>query len=502
MSGDRSRIWRLLWGELRSLATVLAVVGVLAGGWFGARLARDGWIRGELRQRIRTSTDADLKKWCGEAANAGRVGIALLLEIVDGEDPDQANQAGESLRALFSRYEALSPQAAGQEFTRFLDLCIGQADRLGPRGEDLVAECCERYLLWRHRHGPRDEGGALLQCQTLLARLAGRPNRDLGMPPPSHRLRPESNTQDGESNRQSTFPSVSVDTWDLEVDGPAGGGLEVKPFVGARNEIPNGVSSATSPDAVIPPEMTTTAAQTNQATDLENPDAPGEATGRSTSLVGSESRKRLTVATLASSRRLHSRDSTVVHDNYRLLRDSGWDDGDVDLAYRATHESASIRLEAIAMTRELPLELAEEWLWHLSQDADPEVRLASVGAMIKLESKSFRVRFEALAETDPDPRVRSLAAIGSRLFHVDPAIRQDLAKGISSDQPSLAGSVLLRLSQDDQPQVRIAALNGLATMTAPAAWARIAEMHRMDPDPDVRAEAGQRVTARESLDRR
>jgi HEAT repeat protein len=75
--------------------------------------------------------------------------------------------------------------------------------------------------------------------------------------------------------------------------------------------------------------------------------------------------------------------------------------------------------------------------------------------------------------------------LAQQLFDPDPEVRKQLARTLPQLQSIDAGPWLLRLTQDEDAEVRLAALTLLATTGDPTMLSRVQEIARQDRDPAV-----------------
>lgn len=79
--------------------------------------------------------------------------------------------------------------------------------------------------------------------------------------------------------------------------------------------------------------------------------------------------------------------------------------------------------------------------------------------------------------------------LARRLFDPDPQVRKQLVRVLPELRSINAGTWLLQLCRDEDPQVRLEAFSLLATTPDPRLQGQLAELARQDPDPDVRRQA-------------
>jgi hypothetical protein len=174
-----------------------------------------------------------------------------------------------------------------------------------------------------------------------------------------------------------------------------------------------------------------------------------------------------------------------------------------DLAENAERDAAPAREEGLA---DLPPGRALDYLSQESAPANggqdgqsPPSRLAgldTVDLMRRLQSPEHQAVEEALAELARRGFTETHLALARQMFDPDPKVRARLARAVLQTPGVDAAPWLLQLSQDEDPDVRLAAIGLMATTGDPSLWDAVEAAARQDTDPRVQRQAEQIASQR------
>jgi HEAT repeat protein len=92
--------------------------------------------------------------------------------------------------------------------------------------------------------------------------------------------------------------------------------------------------------------------------------------------------------------------------------------------------------------------------------------------------------------------------LARKLFDPNPEVRKALARALPRLQSVDAGPWLLRLSRDEDAEVRLAAITLMATTGDPSLLGQVEAAARQDPDPRIQEQAERIAQQREMSETR
>jgi HEAT repeat protein len=106
---------------------------------------------------------------------------------------------------------------------------------------------------------------------------------------------------------------------------------------------------------------------------------------------------------------LHAPEATLVRAVREELTRRGHAPLEIYLQERLTDSDPRVRSQAAASLPGMPAMDARPWLLSLSRDEDTEVRLVALSLMATSGETQMLRRVKEMAQSDPDPRIRTQA---------------------------------------------------------------------------------------------
>jgi len=443
------------------LLALLIAVGLIAVVVLGLRGWLDRFIAQHWQDRLNSVTDDRAPLLLGQAAALGDAGIPVLVEALGSRRESVARAGKRALLEELDRWEMLSPADASPKLALLAKALADHVDDFGLTARADAAQLATRILLWPLDRQAVDRQQVIGWCETVLRTtaldrrllaeksLAGRPERAV-----SGENRPATDqARSGLGERPSVAdreqPGIAI----AKMAQLPGGGLPIHKF-------PTGSATGDSPAA---PRMADVRAG-----------QPRHFSGESNARPLNSLRKpeRLPINPHDAPKLLSPLNNSSRSPDPGLMRSftGSPTPGDRDDRLQDGGSHAAARTSTIELMQRLQA-VDKQQVDH---------------ARDELERRGFSEFHFDLAR---------------RLFAPDPHVRIQLARSLPTLQNVNAEPWLLCLCEDENADVRLAALTLLATTGDPILLERVERIARADPDPRIQRRAEQ-IAARRGQPRR
>ena len=402
------------------------------------RLAAEHW-----RRQLDTVPDDQAGILLRQVAELGEPGIPVMVEALGSRRESVARAGKRTLLEQLDGWQILRAGSSSPKLATLADALAERVERFGPTARNDAADLAARILHWPLDSHAVDRRRVIAACERVFRAaavrggVAPRTGLSVGHLPPVGRpdtLRPGLPWAHRQPSAQepADFGTSLVDLSRLP-----GGGLPIESF--SQPAAPQragttllGDTPAQRPRRLPVPrfarrldgwgQLDRSAVAPGGSTATPDPESaadrppPVPNTGRAMSLSepadacpGSPPGSFWETETIRLMQWLESRDQpTAAAARAELIR-RGFTEVHLELARRLFDPDPRLRKELARLLPGVQSVDAVPWLWWLSRDPDPEVRLVAIGLIATTGDATLLEQLEQAAREDPDPRIRQQA---------------------------------------------------------------------------------------------
>ncbi len=401
------------------------------------RLAAEHW-----RRQLGTVPDDQAGILLRQVAELGEPGISVMVEALGSRRESVARAGKRTLLEQLDGWQILRAGSSSPKLATLADALAERVERFGPTARNDAADLAARILHWPLDSQAVDRRRVIAACERVFRAAAvpggvvPRTDLSVGHLPPIGRpdtLRPGLPWahRPPSAQKPADFGTSLVDLSRLP-----GGGLPIESFPQpaapqrAGTTLP-GDTPAQRPRRLPVPRFARridawgqpdrSAVAPGQSSGTPDPESPSDRppvpnTGRAMSLSepadahpGSRWGSFTETETIRLMQWLEGRDQpTAAAARAELIR-RGFREVHLELARRLFDPDPDVRKELARLLPGVQSVDAVPWLWWLSRDPDPEVRLVAIGLIATTGDATLLEQIERAAREDPDPRIRQLA---------------------------------------------------------------------------------------------
>ncbi len=405
---------------------LFVVLGILAASlalaFLGVRHVFPEFITQRLRQEVSSAETAQASTLLSQAGQLGDAGIEMLLEALDSPRMEIAQASRRVLLDLAYGKGTSRRVDSQQQLHDLARLIAERTDLLGPYGRKVVRELGQ-IVLARARHEDPSQVSELAQDWDPLIQWSGELSRSpWGTGADRDKLALTYSRMD---EGAASFPwrirrrqpwIEAREFADASMLDIPGGGLEWELFDPPQEDVVTSSSGDSDGTRSLNVKPSPIAAGPGRGLDLLDSQAdqprgeldealPGFANIRPSN---SRSSRIAELSDLEVMRLLHSGPGHHRRAKTELYR-RGFRDLDIEVASQVTHPETHVRQQMVEWLPRIAGIEPKPWLFLLSQDEHPRVRLAALGLMATNADPEFERRIIELSRRDTDPEVRDRA---------------------------------------------------------------------------------------------
>jgi hypothetical protein len=432
-------------GENKAMrrSSVLLITGAMAVALIALAVGLRGRagriVAAHWRSQLETVSDRRAGALLEEVGELGEPGIPILVEALGSEREGVAQASKRVLRELLDRWQTAGTGGGFRKQAVLADALASRLGAFGPAARGNAAELATQILLWLPDSAPTAERARVIgHCEEILRATVAEdelPSGDaladwpIGGTGGSADLAFEDQEADRVQNQLAEVaeePPRGVPTAGAGLL-PGGGlhpelplpGIEKLETAGVlRGRLPRLArptdGQPTSIDAAEPPGRLPDDAEGTSATPELTPGS-GPALSRSPIDTDGASRQRsssdlMDEETVELMRRLRSADKAAASEAEAELMRRGFKTVHLELARMLFDPDPKVRKRLAHALPGMTSVDAVPWMWWLSRDSDPEVRLTAITLMATTGDPALLERLEEIARQDSDPRIQHQAA--------------------------------------------------------------------------------------------
>lgn len=412
----------------KAVALTLAAATGMIAAVVGLRciygpLAAEHW-----RRQLDTVADDRAAILLEQVAALGEPGIPVLVEALGSPRESVARAGKQVLLERIERWQMLPGRQSSPRLAALAEALAAGVEQFGPTARADASELAGRILLWPLDAAVVDRARVIGCCEEVLRATAGKgPAGEeavvVGRPPSPPQIgrmgeTPRRQTDQLEPSGMAIAKAARLPGGGLPIDALPGedapqGPLEPARMAEVPGERPRRLQPPPSTD--LPPgprEPNRISVLPDEAQSL--PSSPGRLgrarePSRVRPLLAVEREAFGEAATAGLMRSLHACDPHTAAAAEAELRRRGFTTRGIQLARRVSDPDPQTRKETARALPGLPGVDALPWLRWLGRDANAEVRLTAITLMATSSDPAVMREVEALARSDPDPRIRRQA---------------------------------------------------------------------------------------------